>query len=167
MNSDNCKLSSPDLDDLWEIVRKANEGDSKALIQLERELAGSRSEALISVCGNLAFQAQESLLSKMMGDNQANKIILRHTLDQMRLDLGWNKSNKLEQMLIERVVLSWLYLHLFELVSIQTSSISLPQSKLDQDRIERANKRYLYAIKSLATVRRVSPQVSVKLKVSH
>ena len=151
--------------DLVNTVKKANSGDKQSLAILRRELAGENANALIDIAGNLANSLEQSTLNVMLGDQQqGTRIVLLKKLDQMRAELGWNESPKLERILIERVCQTWLYLHWLEMVDAQSKNRSIDLVKHESERIERAERRYLRAVKMLATVRKMALPLRIDLK---
>jgi len=150
--------------DLFGNVRKANSGDKSAIAALRTELAGANGNAIIGVCGDLAFQAEESLLVAMLGEQEGAKTCVREKMKQMRVELGWDESSALERILIERIVATWLDLYFAELVCAQWKGGSIPEAKYKQHRIDRSHKRHLSAIKVLATVRKMELSILVDVK---
>ncbi len=82
----------------------------------------------------------------------------------MRVELGWSSASKLERILIERVCQTWLYLHWLELADVQSANRSTSQVKHESERIERAERRHLRAVKMLATVRKMALPLLIDLK---
>ena len=149
---------------LCDIVRKANEGDSEAITKLCDELNGSNADLLISACGDISHQAKMTLLDAMYGKQEGYKLAALKSMKQLREELGWETSPRIEQMLIDRIVLAWQYLHWTELTTTQAGKCSLSQAKYNHDRIDRANKRFLAATKMLATIRKMALPIRVELK---
>lgn len=151
--------------DLAEAVRKANSGDKQSLAILRRELVGDNANALIDIAGNLASSLEQSTLTAMLGDaQQGSKLVLLKKLDQMRAELGWNESPKLERILIERVCQTWLYLHWLEIAGVQSMNKSIDLTNHESERVERAERRHLRAVKMLATVRKMALPLQIELK---
>ena len=82
----------------------------------------------------------------------------------MRAELGWNESPKLERILIERVCQTWLYLHWLEMADTQSKNRSIDLAKHESDRIERAERRHLRAVKMLATIRKMALPLRIDIK---
>lgn len=152
--------------DLWDTVRAANKGDATALADLRRELVGDNAKTLIAKAGDLANQAELSTVNAMLGDQEGSKIIVLRKLETMRAELGWDSSPKLEQVLIERVVQTWLSLHLIESGDAQAGSRTrtIPVAKYDAARVEQAERRHLRAVKMLATVRKMALPTLIAVK---
>ena len=149
--------------DLYQNLKTANSGDWAAVDRLRQQLIGPDASEIIQTVGNLASQVEESILSSMLGDQEGSKACVRAKLSQMRSELGWAESSTIERMLIERIALTWLNSHCVELQTAQADSVSLPQAKFNQLRCDRAQARYLAAIKTLATVRKLA--LPIKLEI--
>lgn len=151
--------------DLADTVKKANSGDKQSLAILRRELVGENANALIDIAGNLANSLEQSTLNVMLGDQQqGTRIVLLKKLDRMRAELGWNESPKLERILIERVCQTWLYLHWLEMADTQSKNRSIDLVKHESERIERAERRRLRAVKMLATIRKMALPLRIDIK---
>ena len=161
---ENTAIAGTSRKDLWGTVRSANDGDSTAIAKLREELRGPNADLLIGTFGDLARQAETSILEAMFGEQSGSKLIAKDSMNMLRKELGWNDSPRIEQLLIERVVLSWLGLHWAEILSAQATNCSFAQAKFNQDKIDRASKRYLSATKMLATVRKMALPIRIELK---
>jgi hypothetical protein len=160
----NATVIPKDTSFLWDIVLKANEGDPEAITKLCDELNGSNAELLISACGDISHQALMSLLEAMYSKQEGFKMAALKSMKQLREDLGWSNSPRIEQMLIERIVLAWQYLHWAELMNTKAGKCSLSHAKYNQERIDRANKRYLSATKMLAMIRKMALPLRIDVK---
>jgi hypothetical protein len=150
---------------LVDLVRKANGGDKESLTVLRKALDSEYAGSLMEIAGNLADKLEESTLNAMLGDQQeGTRLVLLKKLNQMRIELGWNTSPKLERILIERVCQTWLFLHWLELADTQTKNRPIELVKHEAERIERAERRHLRAVKMLATVRKMALPLQIDLK---
>ncbi len=68
-------------------VKSAKGGNKTAIAGLRKELAGPNAIAILGCCGDLAFQAEESLLVAMLGVQEGNKTCVREKLKRMRIEL--------------------------------------------------------------------------------
>ncbi len=151
--------------DLIDVVRKANAGDKQSLAVLRRELASDNAQKLLDFAGDLAYNLEQSTLKAMLGDKQEGaKLILLKKLNKMRDELGWGESPKLERILIERVCQTWLYLHWLETADTQAENRPMDLVKHESERIERAERRHLRAVKMLATVRKMTLPLRIDIK---
>lgn len=158
--------SSPDhvTSDLFANVKLANSGSKTAIAELRQELTGPKANAILGCCGDMAFQAQESLLVAMLGELEGTKTCVRENMKQMRVELGWGESSALERILIERIVATWLDLYFAEVVQNQWKGGSIPEGKYKQYRLDRSHRRHLSAVKMLATVRKMALPLLVDIK---
>ncbi len=150
--------------DLWELVRQGNQGDEPAIAKLREELHGPNADVLVRICGDLAFQAEESILNVYLGGQKGNRVIIQEKLTRMRTEFGWDGAPKLERVLIERIVQTWLSVNFAEIANAQATKCSISQAKFNQERIDRTHKRHLSAIKTLALVRKMALPMRVDIK---
>src|SRR5262245_25573287 len=139
------------------LTDRAQKGDEKALPAL-RELLQDP-EAVDLLGGDLARQAQLTLVNKFSGKNLLFRESLRRKLDLLRGELAGSSPTPLERLLVDRVVACWLHLHHLEQIYAQKESMSLELGSYYQRCISAAQKRYLAAIKTLALVRKLAVPV--------
>src|SRR5262249_6069492 len=133
------------------LVNRAQNGDETVLPALREIL---KTPALVDVLGgDLARQAQLTLIAKFSGKSLVFKESLTRKLELLRVELGGANPTPLERLLVERIVTCWLHLHHLEQLYAQKDSMSLELATYYQRSIDRAQKRYLSAIKALAQVR--------------
>ena len=161
--ADNQKPEKPfaaaDTSELWELVHKAEKGDAKA-VPLLRELLSSSPAFVERLGGNLAQQAEWSLLNGFFGNNLSAQEALKRKMELLRQELADPNATALERLLAERIALSWLGLYAAEaLFNQQSKDLSNRQAEYWQNRIDRAHRRYLSAIRTLATVRKLAVPV--------
>src|SRR4051812_37188178 len=105
--------------------------------------------------GNLAWQAQQSVVESIAGGNALLRAALH---DQVRAvaDLAaGDDASPLETMLATRIALCWVHVQAAELRLAQWSEgASMGQVLFLEQRLDRAQRRYLEAVRSLALVRR-------------
>ena len=165
MNSPVKHVSVEKAPSLVDLIRNANQGNAEALSLLKRELAGDNAKKLIHLAGDLAHSLEQSRLESMLGDNQSGtRLVILEKMNQMRAELGWNVSPMLERILIERVCQTWLDLHLLEMADAQSKSRPISLAKYESERIERSERRYLKAVKMLATVRKMALPLQIEIK---
>jgi hypothetical protein len=109
-----------------------------------------------------AKQAEQQILSAIAGKNIVQREALERKLEQMRDELSGQNPQPLERLLIERVVLCWLHSHYADLQYGLAASISTSErSDYLQRQLDRAQRRYLAAIRCLANVRRLALPIKV------
>lgn len=114
--------------------------------------------------GNLSWQAAVSLLESGFEEGAGREATRRHMI-AMREELLGTAPLPEERLLVDRVVLCWLHLHYVEGTFLQTMGrFDSREIAARQKWIDRAHRRYLMAIKTLAQVRNllgVAVQVNI------
>lgn len=144
---------------------KARQGDQKACDELF---------ALLEEDGNAQWftealtGAERGVLDARYGKDLVLQEAYRRRMKRMRTELGEETASPLEKLLIERIVLCWHHLQDLEQTYYrgirQDGGMSLEKSTFFQKALDRAQKRHLAAIQSLALVRRLQiPPVQVNI----
>jgi hypothetical protein len=144
-------------DEILALTDRAQKGDKTALPALRDLLKEPAAVDLLG--GDLAKQAQLTLINKFSGQNLLFKESLTRKLDLLRDEVAGPDPTPLERLLVERIVACWLHLHHLEIIYAQKDSMSLELGNYYQRSISSAQKRYLAAIKTLALVRRLAVPV--------
>ncbi len=140
--------------ELREFLKRAMSGDTSTLPALRRMLENPAK--VDAMGGDLARQAEQSLINAAAGDNLAFKEALTRKLGLLRAELAGPNPAPLERLLVERVVACWLQVQDADVRYAQAKNLSLEWCKYYQQRMDRAHKRYLSAIKALAVVRKLA-----------
>jgi len=146
------------------LVKRATKGDRTAMSEL-KELIGGQ-PAFWEEVGNLAIQAERSLVSVAAGDNLLLEEALYQKLEAIRTELAGPAPTPLERLLVERVVACWLQIYYADAVYAQgmNNSMSFEAGDYYQRRQDRGHHRYISAIRALAQVRRLLiPAVQVNV----
>lgn len=160
----NKETSSPRTQ-LLELVLAANKGDKEALGKLRQELNGPKATILIEDCGNLAYQAEESIFRAFAKDQPAFRACVLTKADTIRASLGWREAPPLERLLIDAVTVTWMRYYTSEIQANAGGSKLMEVSRFQQQRVDRALRRHLSAIKTLATVRKMALPLRVDIKL--
>lgn len=151
-------------DDLDSLVQRAEQGDTTALPALRVILKNPQAVELLG--GNLARQAQLTLIKKFSGKNLLLKESLTRKLDLLRAELAETHQGPVERLLVERVVACWLHLSQLEYLYGQQDSTTQDVGVYFQRCLSAAQKRYLSALKTLALVRKLAlPALAGRLAV--
>jgi hypothetical protein len=126
------------------------------LAAVRRAVRPWRSSQGSSSAGNLAAQYEVTLIGSAAGKNLIFKEATARKLKVMREELAGEKASPLQRLLVERIVLCWLSLYDVEIRFARMKDLTIPQATYWQDRIDRAHRRYLTAIKAPATVRKMA-----------
>ncbi len=109
--------------------------------------------------------AESVLIDHITEDKDlASKELLKHQLESMRIEVAGENPSPLERFLAERVVATWLQLQLFEgLYATGMYSGTLSQDDHRQKRLDRAHRRHLSAVRTLAQIRKLGPAVQINI----
>jgi len=136
---------------------RAQQGDKSALPALREVL---NDPVMINYFGgNLAYEAQMTLIDKFSGKNLLSRETLTRKLELLRDELSGASPSALERLLVERIVTCWLHLHHMETNYVHRDNMSLELAAYFQRSLSAAQKRYLAAIKMLAVVRKLAVPV--------
>jgi hypothetical protein len=145
------------------LVKQAEKGDKEALPAIREAL--DELPELAWHLSNVAEAAEHSLMKQMTGEGDLlTKEIVPRQLAAMREELAGPSPSPLERLLVERVVATWLQLHYFEArYAAIMGDLTMMQSEHHQKRIDRAHRRYLSAIRTLAQVRKLGPALQINI----
>ena len=121
---------------------------------------------LIEAGGNLAELAEEKLVKAITGEQLLFRETLIAKLDAMRTELAGSRPSPIERLLVERVVACWLQVYHADAIAAQSENCNSAQNDYHQRRQDRAHRRYLSAIKTLGTVRRLALPTLVAINVT-
>ena len=145
-----------------DVLQRAQRGDQKAVVELER-LIDTKPD-LWNGLGDLARQATWAWLELISGGIRPLSEATAREMNALRLELAGPSPTPLERLLADRVVLCWLQVHHADMACARAEGLSIQRGDYYQRRQERAQRRYLSAIRSLACVRRLLlPGVQVNI----
>jgi hypothetical protein len=140
-------------EDLNHLLERAEKGDVTVLPLLRRVL--DEFPAIWEGYGDLSLQAQGALVKLVGGNNLLMCESLMRKLSALKSELVGESTSALEKLLAGRVASSWLQVSYYDALLAQTRQCSPAQMKLLQQQQDSAHRRYLAAIKTLATVRKL------------
>ena len=80
--------------------------------------------------------------------------------------LNWpDRTGEPASLLVERIVVCWLYMQIAELRAPGTRSACGPRAEFLQRQVDRAQRRFLSAVRSLAAVRRLALPVNLNVAI--
>jgi len=161
----NDKESLAKAKQIQELIQRANGGD-ESVMPMIRNLLDQAPPLISFMGGDLAEQAQESLINAIAGSQLAMKESLLRKLSQLREDIGGTNPSPIERLLIERVVACWLQLQHADCLFAQVKEVSFRQGDYMQRHQDRSHRRYLSALKTLATVRKLVMPIQLDVNVS-
>jgi len=137
------------------LLVKAQDGDPAATAEVREALTAD--PQLWDSLGELSGMAMGSWIAAVAGErNHIAKEAIRRHLRKLRKELGGSDATPLERLLIDRVCVCWIQVHHAEYIyAVHMGTMSFAQQDFHQRRMTQAQRRYLAAIRSLATVRRL------------
>jgi len=158
----NNDVDLPDSTDrIAEMITRAEKGDNDAM-PVVRKLLDVAPKMVKSLGGDLVLTAENALINAMVGKNLAFREAVQRKMNSLRQELSSPQTTPLEQLLIDRIVTCWLHVHHADLM--ESHNVSMEVSEFRQKRQDRAHKRYLTAIKTLAQVRKMAlPALQVNI----
>jgi hypothetical protein len=139
------------------LIDRAEAGDETVLPALRKALADHPEMALSN--GDVVAKALDALLTLSCGSNLFVKESIRCAANQLRQDLLVGTTSKIEQLLVDRIVLSWVSVHFEEYdLAMRTPALLRTNHRAlqaAQRSLDKAHARHQAAIRSLATVQRL------------
>ena len=145
-------------DELRAFLKRAQAGDPATLPALRQLLQDPK---VIDMCGgDLAAQAEGALIEKAAGKNLAFTEAIVRKLELLRAEVAGPDPTPVERLLAERVAAGWLQVHYYEaLLTQKEPDLSLAQGEYHHRRLDRAHRRYLASLRTLALVRKLAVPV--------
>lgn len=144
-----------------DLLTKVQAGDVTAREKLKLGLvrSGKEADAIASPSRRL-----EGVLVKRMSNDPLNSALYEAHADSIRAELAGPAPSPLERLWVERIVVCWLLANQLDLADACAGSRSLTLAEFDAKRADRAHRRFLSAVKTLAEVRRLAaPSVQVNI----
>ena len=137
------------------IIRKANEGNPKALAKLRTFL--DENPQVWQHVGDLARTAEKAWITLIANGSSLAAEAMQRQLAQLKQELLGDSTTVVEKMLADTVVATWLELHYLRSTDADTRNRSVTQGSLMLKRLESAQRRHHNAIKELTQLRRLLP----------
>ncbi len=141
------------MDRLRSLVQRAQQGDQTALPALRLML--DEHPEIWHQSGDLARQAELAWIDMIAGQDLLMNEALERQLASMKSELAGDDASPLERLLVTRITACWLALHHAEATYPKMAGATPGQHIAAQKRINAMQTRYLQAIKTLATVRKL------------
>jgi hypothetical protein len=141
------------LERLQTLVKRAEQGDESSLPTLRAAL--DTNPWIWERYGDLAQQSQAAWLQLIAGPNLLLRESVERKAEQLRSELAGPGPSPLERLLVERVIACWLQVQYADAAYAQQTSPSPGQHTAALKRQAGSHQRYLHAIKTLATVRKL------------
>jgi hypothetical protein len=152
--------------ELKELIRRASGGD-KAAAKRFFELKDAAPDGSLTQYGDIHRIVQETLLHKICKKDLITHETMKRHMTAMAQDLAGPQASPLEMMLAQRIALCYFHLYYCDNIAILNDGNEAwtnADDKMQQKRIDAANKRYLAATKTLAQVQRLNlPDVQINV----
>ncbi len=152
-NSKTEKSETTAGDEVARLLERARNGDATVLPQLRRLL--DESPEMWQSYGDLAAQARASWVQLAAGQNLLLDECLTRKAAELQKELAGETPSPLEQLLVDRVVVCWLQVSFYDSLVAQTREYTPAKLRMLQQQHDGAQRRYLTAMKTLATVRKL------------
>ena len=155
----------PDAKTFMAMVRRAEKGEARALADV-RALLKTHPTLWNSVSVSLSSAAREALLKAATGTNELAADSIARNMDAMKRKLVGENPSHLESLLADRIAMCWLRVQCAELsyAAVVNKSVTFKNGDYLQRQVERADRQYLAAIRTLAQVRKLGlPNVQVNI----
>jgi hypothetical protein len=150
-------------EELRDAIERAQDGDETALPIIREHLRG-RPDAYWQLV-NYARVVQNAQIEAYTGEGLYVREVMHEVVRRLRKDLEGENPSPLESLLVDRIISCYLHVNFAE--NAYTESVG-PGARLEvaeymQKRLDRANKRYIAAIKALAQVRKMGPAIQINI----
>ena len=121
---------------------------------------------LVEEGGNLAALVEQELVGVVTGRQVLFRETLRAKTGKHAAGIGRPQTQPHRGLLVERVVVCWLQVYHADAAAAQAENHTFVQGDYNQRRQDRAHRRFLSAVKTLATVRRLALPTLVAVSVT-
>jgi hypothetical protein len=144
-----------DRKEMAKILQRARQGDESVLPAVRAMLRDAG--AVDRLGGDLPRMPEQALIRAATDENLSFREALIRKLDLLRDELAGPAPAPLERLLVDRIVACWLQLHIGDLFLAQKEgTLKVAQAEYHERTRDRAQQRYLAAIKTLALVRKLA-----------
>jgi hypothetical protein len=145
-----------------EVLERANRGDATVLPELKKIY--DENPEFVECFGNLVDHAERNFLTLIAGPSLMGQEAIARKVAGQRARLAASTTSELETLLIDRIALSWLAVYHSDIDLahyLLNNPHALPAVQAASKRLDRAHARFLAAVRTLATVRKlVKPALS-------
>jgi hypothetical protein len=160
-----ARVAVPRGRELDKVIKRAEKGDEGCLPQV-RALLDDDEEGpwYLEHAGSPAEWLRRSLVDKMAGKHLVAKEAARKKLDAVQATLEGPNPAPIERLLAERAAFCWFTVSLYEERFVNRGEMSIAQAECLERRVDRAHRRFLSAVETLARVRKLAvPSLMVNI----
>jgi hypothetical protein len=157
------KAASPD-GEFAKFLDRAAKGDESCLPAIRELFDSEAGPRLVEALGAPPGWALASLLDLAAGKDLVVREAAMRSMATVRADLEGPDPTPLERLLAERAAYCWMIVYVHEDASARARDLTIRQAEHLQNKIDRAHRRFLSAVKALATVRKLGvPAIQVNI----
>jgi hypothetical protein len=150
-------------DEMLQLLERAKAGDESVTEQV-RELMMICPEFAESLGGDLEQITERLLSTAVAGEDIPFREAIKHKMKVLRRDLAGPTTTPIEKLLIDRIVICWLQVQMADIAQAKVEAQTMALERFQLRRQDSANRRYLAAIRSLATIRKMAlPALQINL----
>jgi hypothetical protein len=139
------------------LMRRAAKGDKTSTPELAALLAdGERGRATLQCAGSPAEWLRQAVARRAAGKNVLVFQAVHKKLGMVQTELEGPNPTPIERLLAERASLCWFIANYYEEQYVIEDSLTVRLADFYQRRIDRAHRRFLSAVETLARVRRLA-----------
>lgn len=146
----------PTQEEFLQIVAAADAGGASALFQLREIL--DHYPSFWQKVADLAGKVEESLIKLISTKSSLLQESLRLKVREMKGNLQGDSPSPLETGVIERIVACWLQVQFAEVASVEHAEDD--KAAYWQKRLDQAQRRYMSAVNTLVTIRKLAREPS-------
>jgi hypothetical protein len=143
----------------WRKRRMTGQGRTLATVETSAALPAVREAA------DLARLAMAAAIDSAAGKDAFFAASLRRRVEKLQRELVGADPSPLERLLAERVAVCWIQVHQLELLATDAARRQVPTLEAVERRRDRAHRRYLQSLKSLAQIRRLALPALVQVNI--
>jgi hypothetical protein len=146
------------------LMARAHRGDTSCLPELRKLFKDPEKGYLVQAYGSPPSWLQTKLIEDAAGTDLAVKEASARELARHRKELAGPSPSPMEKLLAERAAICWWMVNRYEWMYANAEGLSIKQAQFHQSRIDHAHGRFLSAIRTLATVRKLAlPALQVNI----
>jgi hypothetical protein len=139
------------------ILQRANAGDLTVLPELNRVF--DEYPELTTRFGDLVRHAEQAMLTIVAGNCLTGRVAISREMGGLRDRLAASATSELEKLLVDRICICWLGVYHADVDLAQqllaNPAGASPAAQAAQKRLDGAHRRFLTAVKALATVQKL------------
>jgi hypothetical protein len=139
------------------LLDRAGRGDGTCLPELRALYSDPvRGARLVQQFGSPPHWLIETMVKNTAPKDLAVREAIRLKVDQVRREIEGIAPTPMERLLAERAAACWLQLNLYSTIYEQSKDLTIRQAEFQQRKIDGAHRRFLSAVRTLATVRKLA-----------